>query len=410
MRYNGIPARLRGGSFPLVPHNPDRQAMTYYTRQQLEELEDASLAPYGLRSKHSKGRAYPEDEPEYRTAFQRDRDRILHTTAFRRLEYKTQVFINYEGDYYRTRLTHTLEVAQIGRTIARALGANEDLIEAICLAHDLGHPPFGHSGEVALNRLMKDHGGFDHNKQSLRIVTKLERRYPDFPGLNLTWEVREGIVKHETEYDVSDARDYNPDLRGHLEAQIANVADELAYTTHDLDDGLRSGIITPKMLEGIALWEILATHVNWRNGELPELIRHRIIRRLVGLTVTDVIHATAARLRESGVQSVEALQRLPYNVIGFSEEMQRRSRELKDFLYKNMYRHYRVVRMAVKAERIISDLFHAYCEEPAILPAQTRAQIDERGLERAVCDYIAGMTDRYAIEEHHKIFRPGTLP
>jgi len=384
--------------------------MTYYTRQQLEELEDAALAPYGLRSKNSQGRAYPEDEPEYRTAFQRDRDRILHTTAFRRLEYKTQVFINYEGDYYRTRLTHTLEVAQIGRTIARALGANEDLIEAICLAHDLGHPPFGHSGEMALNRLMKDHGGFDHNKQSLRIVTKLERRYPDFPGLNLTWEVREGIVKHETEYDVSDAREYNPDLRGHLEAQIANVADELAYTTHDLDDGLRSGIITPKMLEGIALWEILATHVNWHNGELPELIRHRIIRRLVGLTVTDVIHATTARLRESGVQSAEELQRLPYNVIGFSEEMQRRSRELKDFLYKNMYRHYRVVRMAVKAERIISDLFRAYCEEPAILPAQTRAQIAERGLERAVCDYIAGMTDRYAIEEHHKIFRPGTLP
>ncbi len=382
----------------------------FYTRQTLEELEDKSLAPYGLRSKDSKGRAYPEDEPEYRTAFQRDRDRILHTTAFRRLEYKTQVFINYEGDYYRTRLTHTLEVAQIGRTIARALGANEDLIEAICLAHDLGHPPFGHSGEVALNRLMKDHGGFDHNKQSLRIVTKLEKRYTDFPGLNLTWEVREGIVKHETEYDVSDASEYNPELRGHLEAQIANVADELAYTAHDLDDGLRSGIITPKMLEGIALWEILTTHVNWHNSELPELTRHRIIRRLVGLAVTDVVHATEARIRESGVQSVEELQRLPYNVIGFSEEMQRRSRELKDFLYKNMYRHYRVVRMAVKAERIISDLFHAYCEEPAILPPQTRAQIEKRGLERAACDYIAGMTDRYAIEEHHKIFRAGTLP
>ncbi|RMF50682.1 MAG: deoxyguanosinetriphosphate triphosphohydrolase, partial [Anaerolineae bacterium] len=245
---------------------------------------------------------------------------------------------------------------------------------------------------------------------SLRIVTKLEKRYTDFPGLNLTWEVREGIVKHETEYDVSDASEYNPELRGHLEAQIANVADELAYTAHDLDDGLRSGIITPKMLEGIALWEILTTHVNWHNSELPELTRHRIIRRLVGLAVTDVVHATEARIRESGVQSVEELQRLPYNVIGFSEEMQRRSRELKDFLYKNMYRHYRVVRMAVKAERIISDLFHAYCEEPAILPPQTRAQIEKRGLERAACDYIAGMTDRYAIEEHHKIFRAGTLP
>lgn len=382
----------------------------FYSRQKLEEIEDHTLAPYGLRSKNSKGRAYPDEEPPYRTAFQRDRDRILHTTAFRRLEYKTQVFINYEGDYYRTRLTHTLEVAQIGRTIARALGANEDLIEAICLAHDLGHPPFGHSGEVALNRLMKDHGGFDHNKQSLRIVTKLERRYPDFPGLNLTWEVREGIVKHETEYDISDARDYDPDLRGHLEAQIANVADELAYTAHDLDDGLRSGMITPQMLDGIVLWEILRKHVNWNNGELPELMRHRIIRRLVGLMVSDVVEATEERLRSSGVQSVEALQRLSYNVIGFSEDMHRRHRELKDFLYKNMYRNYRVVRMAVKAERIISDLFAAYTAEPATLPPQTQAQIEERGLERAVCDYIAGMTDRYAIEEHQKIFQPGTLP
>ena len=216
-----------------------------YSREKLEAIEDQSLAPYGIRSKDSKGRVYEESEPGYRTAFQRDRDRILHTTAFRRLEYKTQVFINAEGDYYRTRLTHTLEVAQIGRTIARALGANEDLIEAICLAHDLGHSPFGHSGEAALNRLMKDHGGFDHNKQSLRIVTKLEQRYPDFPGLNLTWEVCEGIVKHETEYDVSDSSAYDPDLRGHLEAQIANAADEIAYTAHDLDDGLRSGMITP---------------------------------------------------------------------------------------------------------------------------------------------------------------------
>jgi dGTPase len=217
----------------------------YFTRTQLESIEEQTLAPYACRSKFSKGREYPEEEPQYRTSYQRDRDRILHTTAFRRLEYKTQVFITIEGDYYRTRLTHTLEVAQIGRTIARALGANEDLLEAISLAHDLGHPPFGHSGEQALSRLMVDHGGFDHNKQSLRIVTELERRYPEFPGLNLTWELREGIVKHESEYDVADARFYNPELRGHLEAQIANVADELAYTAHDLDDGLRSGMITP---------------------------------------------------------------------------------------------------------------------------------------------------------------------
>jgi dGTPase len=334
----------------------------------------------------------------------------LHTTAFRRLEYKTQVFINYEGDYYRTRLTHTLEVAQIGRTIARALGANEDLLEAICLAHDLGHPPFGHSGEVALSRLMKDFGGFDHNKQSLRIVTKLEWRYPDFPGLNLTWEVREGIVKHESEYDISDASDYNPDLRGHLEAQIANVADELAYTAHDLDDGLRSGMITPHKLEGITLWEILVKSVDWNTPTLEDLTRHRLIRRLIGMEVTDLVHMTHRRLQDSSVKSVEELQRLPYNVIGFSEDMHRRNRELKDFLYTHLYRHHRVVRMAVKAERIISDLFSAYCSEPAILPRHVQSLIDDRGLERTVCDYIAGMTDRYAVDEHGKLFDPNTRP
>jgi len=223
----------------------------YFDRAQLEEIEDKTLAPYGMRSRNTKGRAYLDGEPEYRTSFQRDRDRILHTTAFRRLEYKTQVFINFEGDYFRTRLTHTLEVAQIGRTLARALGANEDLVESICLAHDLGHSAFGHSGEVALNRLMKDLGGFDHNRQSLRIVTELEQRYPEFPGLNLTWEVREGMVKHESEYDISDAREFSPDLRGNLETQICNVADELAYTTHDLDDGLRSGMLSPQMLDGL---------------------------------------------------------------------------------------------------------------------------------------------------------------
>ena len=381
-----------------------------FTREQLEAYEEQTLAPYACKSKYTKGREYPEDEPEYRTAFQRDRERILHTTAFRRLEYKTQVFINYEGDYYRTRLTHTLEVAQIGRAIARALGANEDLTETICLAHDLGHPPFGHSGEMVLNRLMKDHGGFDHNKQSLRIVTKLERRYPDFPGLNLTWEVREGIVKHETEYDVSDAKDYNPELRGHLEAQIANVADELAYTAHDLDDGLRSGMITPFMLDGLELWEVLKESIGWKNGELDELTRHRLIRRLIGLEVTDLVHTTAQRLRESGVQSVEELQRLPYNVVAFSETMTRRNRELKDFLYRNLYRHYRVVRMAVKAERIITDLFEAYTSEPATLPRHIHQWVEERGLYRAVCDYIAGMTDRFAIEEHRKLFAPLRRP
>lgn len=382
----------------------------YVTRELLEANEERSLAPYGLKSSQTKGRFYPEDEPHYRTTFQRDRDRILHTTAFRRLEYKTQVFIIHEGDYYRTRLTHTLEVAQIGRTIARALGANEDLEEAICLAHDLGHSPFGHSGEVALGRLMRDYGSFDHNKQSLRIVTELEERYPDFPGLNLTWEVREGIVKHESEYDISDASDYDPELRGHLEAQIANAADELAYTAHDLDDGLRSGMITPKMLEGIPLWEILIESVGLRGNQIDDLSRHRLIRRLIGLEVTDLVTTTDQNIRESSIRNVKELQQLSYNVIGFSEDMHRRNRELKDFLYANMYRHHRVVRMAVKAERIITDLFKAYQSEPEMLPSHVQSLIEVHSLERTICDYIAGMTDRFALQEHSKLFDPSSLP
>jgi dGTPase len=380
------------------------------SRYQLELQEDQNLAPYGMRSRNSKGRAYPEDEPEYRTAFQRDRDRILHTTAFRRLEYKTQVFINYEGDYYRTRLTHTLEVAQIGRTMARALGANEDLVETICLAHDIGHPPFGHSGENALARLMKEYGGFEHNKQSLRIVTLLERRYAEFPGLNLTWETREGIVKHESEYDVSDAVNYNPELRGSLEAQITNVADELAYTAHDLDDGLRSGMITPSLLASISLWGILTERVGWRGSELDDLTRHQMIRYLIDMEVTDLVHTTDSQLHEDGVRSVDELQRLRHNVIGYSEDLTRRNRQLKDFLFANLYRQHRVVRMAVKAERIVSDLFNAYRAEPAILPRHVQDGVSEKGLERTVCDYIAGMTDRYAVEEHQKLFDPLTIP
>ncbi len=381
------------------------------TRQQLEELEDQALAPYGLRSKDSKGRAVLEDEPDYRTVFQRDRDRILHTTAFRRLEYKTQVFINYESDYYRTRLTHTLEVSQIGRSVARALGANEDLTETICLAHDLGHPPFGHSGEKELARLMMDHGGFDHNRQSFQIVTMLEKRYPDLDGLNLTWEVLEGIVKHETEYDVSDARDFNPTLRGHLEAQITNAADELAYTAHDLDDGLRSGLIVPEQLAGISLWEVINESIGRRRSDpLDELARHRLIRRLIGIEVNDLIQSVDRMIRRSGVRSVDELQKLPYNVVGFSEDMHRRNRELKDFLFTNLYNHYRVVRMAVKAENVIARLFDAFLNEPAILPVQYRDMIDEIGLEHTICNYIAGMTDRSAIDEYHKLFDPLVLP
>lgn len=382
-----------------------------FTRQQLEELEDQALAPYAIHSKDSKGRKYPEEEPDFRTLFQRDRERILHTTAFRRLEYKTQVFIIHEGDYYRTRLTHSLEVAQLGRSVARSLGANQDLVETICLAHDLGHPPFGHSGETILADLMKDHGGFNHNRHSVRIVTQLENRYPDFPGLNLTWEVIEGMVKHETDYDVSDASDYDPQLRGHLEAQIANAADEMAYTSHDLDDGLRSGMITPAQLEGIAIWEIVNESIGRRKTDtIDDLARHQIIRRLIGFEVTDLIQSVDRYLRKSNVKSSLALQQLPFNVVGFSEDMHRRNRELKDFLFANLYRHYRVVRMANKAEKIVADLFKAYIDTPTMLPEPAQALIEERGLERTVCDYIAGMTDRFAIDEHKRLFDPDVLP
>ena len=382
-----------------------------FTRQQLEELEEQFLAPYAILSKNSKGRKHPEDEPDYRTVFQRDRDRILHTTAFRRLEYKTQVFINDEGDYYRTRLTHTLEVAQIGRSVSRALGANEDLVETICLAHDLGHPPFGHSGERTLARLMVEHGGFDHNRHSFRIVTEIENRYPEFSGLNLTWEVLEGIVKHETEYDISDAADFDPSLRGNLEAQIANAADELAYTAHDLDDGLRSGLIKPDQLAGISLWEGINESIGRRRTDkLNELNRHRLVRRLIGIEITDLIQSIDRMIRRSGIRNVEELQKLPYNVVGVSEDMHRRNRELKDFLYNKLYNHYRVVRMAVKAGKIIEDLFTAFITEPAILPDHFQESIKQMGLEETVCYYIAGMTDRFAIEEHQKLFNPNILP
>ena len=380
------------------------------TRERLEALEEQALAPYAHRSRNSRGREFSEPEPKYRTAFQRDRDRILHTTAFRRLEYKTQVFVITEGDYYRTRLTHTLEVAQIGRSLARALSANEDLVEAISLAHDLGHPPFGHSGESTLARMMADHGGFDHNRQSLRIVTELERRYIDFPGLNLTWEVREGIVKHETEYDVADAAGYEPKKRGHLEAQITNLADELAFTAHDLDDGLRSELISPEMLEGVALWEQLRQSIGWFGSELDDLTRHRLIRRLIGMMVSALLEATSARIEAAKVRTVEDLQMLGYNLVKYADGFAVLNQELKDFLYSHMYQHFRVVRMQTKAERIVEDLFAAYVGKPEILPPETQTKARESELYRTVCDYLAGMTDRFAIQEHRKLFEPELLP
>jgi len=380
-----------------------------YTREHLEDLEAGTLAPYALCSGQSRGRVFPDHEPAYRTAFQRDRDRIIHTTAFRRLEYKTQVFVISEGDHYRTRLTHTLEVAQIGRTLARALGVNEDLTEAICLGHDLGHPAFGHSGERTLNDLMANHGGFDHNRQTLRIVEKLERRYPDWPGLNLTWEVREGLVKHETEYDVSDADGYEPALACSLEGQIANVADELAYTAHDLDDGLRSGLLSPFALQDVILWQELTQGLDLDPcAELAKLDRHRLIRALIGNGVTDAVRETARRIREEKIDSEANLRARGAPIIGFSEPVATRLRELRTFLYEQLYRHWRVVRMAAKAERMLRALFDAYITEPAQLPdtVQVRLAGAAEPMERLICDYVAGMTDRFALEEYARLFDP----
>jgi len=301
-------------------------------------------------------------------------------------------------------------VAQIGRTIARAMGANEDLVETICMAHDLGHPPFGHSGETTLNQLMEGYGGFNHNHQSYRIVTELEHRYAQFPGLNLSWEVLEGIVKHETEYDKTDALDYDPHLRGHLEAQITNVADELAYTAHDLDDGLRSGMITTDMLSEIDLWNMVMERLNIHSRQLDDLTRHSIIRELIGLEVDSMISESNERLQRSGVKTLADLQSHAQNVVGFDDVMRARNRELKDFLYKNMYRHYRVVRMQKKAERILSELFHAYVSEPNMLPIHFQDQLEIKGKEKTICDYLAGMTDRFAVDEYQKLFDPSLLP
>lgn len=379
-----------------------------YLREKLEELEAAILAPYALLSKNSRGRLHPENESRSRTAFQRDRDRIIHTTAFRRLEYKTQVFVFYEGDHYRTRLTHTLEVAQLGRSIARGLGANEDLAEAICLAHDLGHAPFGHAGEHALNIMMADHGGFNHNTQSYRVVTELENRYPGFRGLNLTYETREGMLKHETDYDQSEATEYEPDKRASVEAQIANVADEMAYNAHDLDDGLRAGLFTPRDLEELDIWRLLieTIPIKWNGQPFDDIARRGIIRELIGACVVDVVTTTSKMLEDNRLDSPLAVQQYDGNVVGYSPEMGRMVRQLKDYLYENMYRHYRLVRMQVKAERFVAALFEAYVAEPGMLPMKTQQQLENLPVERVVCDYIAGMTDRYALEEWEKLFDP----
>jgi dGTPase len=381
----------------------------FLSRSELETRERAMLALYGMASGDSRGRAYPEEEHVYRTAFQRDRDRIVHTTAFRRLEYKTQVFVYHEGDHYRNRLTHTIEVAQIGRNLARALGANEDLTEAICLGHDLGHPAFGHKGETTLNELMAEHGGFNHQRQTLRIVTMLEERYPDFAGLNLTYEVREGLVKHDTDYDEADATGYEPEKAGTLECQLANLADEIAYNTADLEDGLRSGLLEPLEVRELAIWGTIMRSLGEKlECRLDDLLRRRTIRRLIGIEVTDAITHTAANLAELNAQTPDDVRQVGKNVATFSPELTEMNRELKAFLMQHFYRHPRLVRMSSKAHRVLSDLFLAYLSEPLQLPHEVQARI-RRGhdpLQRVLCDYIAGMTDRYAILEHKKLFDP----
>jgi dGTPase len=326
------------------------------------------------------------------------------------LEYKTQVFVYSEGDHYRNRLTHSVEVAQIGRTLARALGCNEDLTEAICLAHDLGHPPFAHTGEWTLNDLMKEQGGFNHQKQTYRILTQLERRYPDHPGLNLTYEVLEGVVKHDTDYDIVDAADYAPDERGTLECQLSNLADEIAYNTSDMDDGLRSGILQPADVSKLAVSRLVLASL----GEAPSvdlsdtLLRYRFIRRLVGMEVSDVLAATDHNIINAGLHTLEELRQLPHNLAAYSPQMRELNRELKDYLFQNFYRHYRVMRMAAKARRLLTDLFTVYTTDRYQLPGevQQRVENDPAGLTRVVCDYLAGMTDRYAIQEHKRLFDP----
>lgn len=374
-----------------------------------ESYERTDLAGYAARSSESAGRRYHEEFRDDRPAFERDRDRIIHSAAFRRLEYKTQVFVNHEGDYYRTRLTHSLEVAQIGKAIARRLHLNEELTEALALAHDLGHTPFGHTGEEVLNRLMSGHGGFEHNRQSLRVVDELEERYADFNGLNLSWEVREGLIKHSTPYDSPEEKmeEFLPGVVPLIEAQLINFADEIAYNNHDIDDGLKSGYITSEQLSQVELWADVNASMQQRypNAD-PERLKYQTISALIGLFINDLTMTTAAEIKARGIDTVADLRRINVAVIGFSPELTRKNRELKLFLHENLYRHYKVERMRVKAERYITDLFSSYCSYPSLLPQKYRRKMDLVGKERVICDYIAGMTDRFALDEYKKLFEP----
>ncbi|MET0498266.1 MAG: deoxyguanosinetriphosphate triphosphohydrolase [Steroidobacteraceae bacterium] len=379
---------------------------------------DASLAPYAANDAASRGRRYPEEAPTLRGEFQRDRDRIIHSTAFRRLVYKTQVFVNHEGDLYRTRLTHSIEVAQIARTIARALQLNETLVEAICLAHDLGHTPFGHAGQDALNECMRAHGGFEHNLQSLRVVDELEERYAAFPGLNLTFETREGILKH---CSLTNARQLGElgerfihRLQPTLEAQIANLSDEIAYNNHDLDDGLRAGIITIDELNEVPLFRmqydvVLATYPEVTGRRLV----HEVVRRMINYVVTDLIETTATQIADAGPESVDDVRASQEPMVLFSERVAAEHLELKRYLRDHVYRHYRVLRMTSKAQTVVRGLFDAFFARIELLPTEhheaaidMETQSGATGRARAVADYIAGMTDRYAITEYERMFDP----
>ena len=371
------------------------------TRADLEAREAATLAPYATLSAQSRGREYPEAESATRTAFQKDRDRILHTTAFRRLEYKTQVFVNAQGDHYRTRLTHTLEVGQVARSVALTLGLNETLAEAIALAHDLGHPPFGHAGERVLDTLMVEYGAppentFDHNTQARRIVTRLEDRYPDFPGLNLTLETLDGLNKH-------DRAGLGPPS---LEAQLVDAADALAYTAHDLDDGLRSGLLTPQQLETLPLWRELLARVPVQSPQLTERDRRTLHRELLGWLIEDLTTASEAAIRARGVTSAAEVRALPERLITYSAPMRELLHETGLFLREHLYRHWRVEMQVEQAARLLQTLFTAYLARPSMLPPQVRVQAELDGLPRAICDFMAGMTDRYATEMHAALVPP----
>lgn len=369
---------------------------------------DAGLAPYAAHSSQSRGRRHPEPGPGSRSEYQRDRDRIIHSTAFRRLEYKTQVFLNHEGDLFRTRLTHSIEVAQIGRTLARSLRLNEDLVEATALAHDLGHTPFGHVGQDVLNDCMKDFGGFEHNLQSLRVVDHLEEHYGAFDGLNLTFETREGILKH---CSLNNARQlgelgqrFIDRSQPSLEAQLTNLADEIAYNNHDIDDGLRSGLLTMAQMEEVELFARLRRQVE---QQYPGLQGRRALYETIRLMITamtaDLVETSQRLLREAGPQSIDEVRAAP-PLIRFSDAMRAETTALKRFLYANLYRHFQVNRMRVKASRIVRELFQAFLDDPVLLPNDYQVEGDPVRQARKIADYIAGMTDRYAIREHRRIF------